>query len=91
MRVLSGSMKISFSAAGSFRSSSHWPVSRGTPAAGGDAASLAAAETAFAQESVAKGARTAFLDALSDDAIAFEPGPQNAKRAWQAKRSWMEL
>lgn len=87
MRVLSGSMKISFSAAGSLPFLvTLASFSAEVSAAGGDAASLAAAETAFAQESVAKGARTAFLDALSDDAIAFEPGPQNAKRAWQTKK-----
>jgi ketosteroid isomerase-like protein len=87
MRVLSGKMKISFSAAGSI------PFlvalagfSTEASAAGGNAASLAAAETAFAQESLAKGARTAFLNALSDDAIAFEPGPQNGKKAWRAKK-----
>ena len=87
MRVLSGKMKISFSAAGSIRLLVVLAAfSAQASVAGGNAASLAAAETAFAQESLAKGARTAFLDALADDAIAFEPGPQNGKKAWRAKR-----
>lgn len=51
----------------------------------GNAKSLAAAETGFAQEAREKGTRTAFLHFLSDDAIAFEPGPINAKKAWQTK------
>ncbi|MGI8432870.1 MAG: nuclear transport factor 2 family protein [Chthoniobacterales bacterium] len=58
----------------------------------GDASSLAAAENAFAQESVAHGMRTAFLHALSDDGIVFLPGPQNGKKAWTAaKESTAEL
>ncbi|MEO8440538.1 MAG: nuclear transport factor 2 family protein [Spartobacteria bacterium] len=52
---------------------------------GGTAESLAAAEKAFAQEAVEKGTRRAFLNALSDDAIVFEPGPQNGKKVWEAK------
>ncbi|MEO5717053.1 MAG: nuclear transport factor 2 family protein [Chthoniobacterales bacterium] len=51
----------------------------------GNAKSLAAAEMAFAQESLDHGTRAAFLHALSDEAIAFESGPTNAKKAWQAK------
>ncbi len=51
----------------------------------GDSKSLAAAETAFAQEALAKGMRAAFLQALSDDGILFLPGPQNGKKAWVAK------
>ena len=51
----------------------------------GNAKTLAAAEQAFAQESRDKGNRSAFLHALSDDAIVFEPGPTNAKKWWQAK------
>jgi hypothetical protein len=46
---------------------------------------LAAPETAFAQESVEKGMRSAFLHALSDESIVFLPGPQNGKKAWEAK------
>jgi len=46
----------------------------------GSAKSLAAAETAFAQESVEKGMRSAFLHVLSDDSIVFLPGPQNGER-----------
>jgi ketosteroid isomerase-like protein len=51
----------------------------------GHSRSLAAAETAFAQESLEKGIRTAFLDVLSDDGIVFQPGPQNGKKAFEAK------
>ncbi len=51
----------------------------------GNAKSLAAAETAFAQESLDKGMRSAFLHALSADAIVFQPGPLNGKKAWEAK------
>ena len=51
----------------------------------GSAKSLAAAETAFAQESVEKGMRRAFLQVLSDDSIVFLPGPQNGKKAWESK------
>ncbi len=51
----------------------------------GNAKSLAAAETAFAQEALAKGTRTAFLHALSDNSTVFLPGPLNGKKAWEAK------
>ncbi len=51
----------------------------------GNAKSLAAAETAFARESVEKGTRAAFLHALSDEGILFQPGPQNGKKSWEAK------
>ncbi len=51
----------------------------------GNAKSLAAAERAFAQEALNKGTRGAFLDVLSDDAITFQPGPTDAKKAWTAK------
>ena len=51
----------------------------------GNAKTLAAAEQAFAQEAREKGTRGAFLHALSDDAIVFEPGPTNAKKFWAAK------
>ena len=51
----------------------------------GSAKSLAAAETAFAQESVEKGMRSAFLHVLSDDSIVFLPGPQSGKKAWESK------
>lgn len=46
------------------------------------------AEKAFARESVEKGMRTAFLDALSDDGVVFDPGSgtQNGKEVWQAKK-----
>lgn len=42
------------------------------PDRGGTAESLTTAEKAFARESVEKGMRTAFLDALSDDGMVFE-------------------
>lgn len=51
----------------------------------GNAKSLAAAESAFAQESLEKGTRTAFLHALCDDGLVFLPEPQNGKKAWEAK------
>ena len=55
---------------------------------GGTAESLATAEKAFARESVEKGMRTAFLNALSDEGVVFEPGPgaQNGKKTWEAKK-----
>jgi ketosteroid isomerase-like protein len=55
---------------------------------GGTAESLATAEKAFARESVEKGMRTAFLNALSDEGVVFEPGPgaQNGKKTWAAKK-----
>lgn len=58
------------------------------PDGGGTAESLATAEKAFARESAEKGKRTAFLDALSDDGVVFDPGSgaQNGKAAWQAKK-----
>ena len=57
------------------------------PEGGGTAESLAAAEQAFAHESVEKGMRTAFLNALSDDGVVFDPGPggHNGKKVWQSK------
>jgi ketosteroid isomerase-like protein len=54
-------------------------------ALGGDADSLAAAEKAFAREAREKGMRAAFLNVLAEDAVVFEPGPQNGRSAWQAK------
>ena len=57
----------------------------------GSAKSLAAAETAFAQESVEKGMRSAFLQVLSDDSIVFLPGPQNGKKAWESKPASEEV
>ncbi len=51
----------------------------------GNAKSLAAAEKAFAQESLDKGMRSAFLHALSEDSIVFLPGPLNGRKAWEAK------
>lgn len=51
----------------------------------GNAKSLAAAETAFAAEALAKGTRTAFLHALSKESTAFLPGPVNGLQGWGAK------
>ena len=61
------------------------PLFAKDPATTGNARSLAAAEAAFAQESVEKGMRSAFLHALADDSIVFLPGPQDGKKAWEAK------
>lgn len=57
------------------------------PVTGGNARSLAAAESAFAREALAKGTRRAFLDALSDDGIVFQPGPQNGRKVWEARKA----
>jgi ketosteroid isomerase-like protein len=57
-----------------------------TPASDPNARSLAAAETAFAHESETSGMRTAFLHALSEDGIVFQPEPQNGRKAWEAKK-----
>lgn len=56
--------------------------------AGEDAAlgALVQAERSFAQTSVAKGMREAFLSFLADDALIFRPGPVNAKEAWLARK-----
>jgi ketosteroid isomerase-like protein len=56
------------------------------PATDENARSLAAAESAFAGESVAKGMRTAFLNVLADDSIVFQPGPQNGRKVWEAAK-----
>jgi ketosteroid isomerase-like protein len=56
------------------------------PATDANARSLATAETAFAHESESKGMRTAFLHALSDDGIVFQPDPENGRKAWEAKK-----
>jgi hypothetical protein len=63
-------------------------VIRGGAGWGGTAESLTTAEKAFARESVEKGMRTAFLDALSDDGMVFDPGSgvQYGKEVWQAKK-----
>ena len=46
---------------------------------------LAVEETAFAQEALEKGMRSAFLEVLAPDAIVFDPGPKNGRKAWEAK------
>ena len=56
------------------------------PATNPNARSLAAAETALAHESETSGMRTAFLHALSDDGIVFQPDPQNGRKAWESKK-----
>ena len=45
--------------------------------------SLVAAEKNFAQMSVEKNIRDAFLANLADDAIMFDPGPVNGKQLYQ--------
>ncbi len=86
MQLLSNDVKtFSFSAGALFLLCSTTSLFAEEAAKDGNAKSLAAAETAFAQEAREKGTRTAFLHVLSDEAIAFEPGPTNAKKAWQAK------
>lgn len=87
MRVLSRPMKFTFRAlivAALFCTANVMLAQNQQPAA--EARSLAAAETAFAHESVEKGMRAAFLDALSDDGIVFQPGPLNGKKAWLAEK-----
>jgi ketosteroid isomerase-like protein len=58
-----------------------WPL----VAAAGDYDDLVAAEKAFAADSVARGAREAFLAALGDGGVVFEPGPVSGKAMWQAR------
>ncbi len=50
-----------------------------------DARSLARAEAAFAAQSAADGMKAAFMDAMSDDATLFRPGPVNG-RQWMGQR-----
>ena len=47
--------------------------------------SVVAAEKAFAQMSMEKGTRDAFLANLADDAIVFEPGPVNGKKLYRKR------
>ncbi len=86
MQLLSKQVKFSSCAAGLilffFSAASLFAEDRATT---GSAKSLAAAETAFAQESVEKGMRSAFLQVLSDDSIVFLPGPQNGKKASESQ------
>jgi ketosteroid isomerase-like protein len=86
MQLLSGQVKLSSCNAGPILFLlAAVPIFAEKPATTGNARSLASAETAFAQESVEKGMRSAFLHALSDESIVFLPGPQNGKKAWEAK------
>jgi len=48
------------------------------------AAQIAAAERAFAAQSVAEGMNTAFAAHLADDAVVFQPLPRSGARAWHA-------
>ena len=53
--------------------------------------SLVEAERAFADDSVARGMRPAFLEALAPDAVLFRAGPVNGVRLWQARRESPEV
>jgi ketosteroid isomerase-like protein len=55
------------------------------PGDDGNARSLARAESAFSDAAKTTGVKAAFLDAMSDDAILFRPGPVNGK-AFTAKQ-----
>lgn len=86
MQLLSNEVKLSFCAPSPIllfflaaALSAHGAPRKGT------AKSLAAAETAFAQEALEKGIRSAFLNVLSDDGIVFLSGPQNGKKAFETK------
>ncbi len=61
-------------------------------AARADAAreSLAAAERAFARDSVERGMRAAFLEHFADDGINFSPGPGNTKERFRARPEAIE-
>ena len=86
MQLLSSAVKLPSCAAGStFLLCTVLSLAAEDSATAGNAKSLAEAETAFAQESLEKGMRSAFLHALSADGIVFEPGPQNGKKVWEAK------
>jgi ketosteroid isomerase-like protein len=92
MQLLSGRMKIPLCAASAILSFLTVPgFSAETFASARNAKSLAAAETAFARESLDQGMRTAFLNVLSNDSILFQPGPQNGRKAWQAKKNSGEI
>lgn len=84
MGLLSSEVKLSLCTVGLVLCAAA-PLSANDPPIAGNAKSLAATETAFAQESLDVGLRSAFLHALSDDGIIFKPGPQNGKKAWEAK------
>jgi ketosteroid isomerase-like protein len=87
MQFLSSQVKFPFSIAATLLSLCAATASFAeVPATDGNARSLAAAESAFAQEALAKGTRSAFLDALSDDGVVFQPGPQNGRKAWEARK-----
>src|SRR5437867_1739257 len=86
MQLLSDAMKFLSCAAAALALCSTTIVRAETVPPEENARSLAAAETAFAEESVARGMRTAFLHVLSDDAIMLGPDPQNARKLWEAKK-----
>lgn len=47
---------------------------------------MVAAERAFAADASARGTREAFLGALADDALVFQPGPTSGQRAWASRK-----
>ncbi|MGH8714489.1 MAG: DUF4440 domain-containing protein [Casimicrobiaceae bacterium] len=52
--------------------------------------SLAAAERAFARDSVERGMRAAFLEHFADDGINFSPGPGNTKERFRVRPEAIE-
>ena len=48
---------------------------------------LVLAEKAFAADAVARNTRDAFLAALADDAVMFQPDPTSGKRLWEARKA----
>jgi len=53
--------------------------------AASDFEDMVAAEKAFAADASVRTTREAFLTALTDDAVMFDPGPANGKRVWEAR------
>jgi ketosteroid isomerase-like protein len=47
---------------------------------------MVAAERAFAADAAARSTRDAFLAALADDALVFQPGPTSGQRNWTARK-----
>ena len=48
---------------------------------------IVAAERAFAADAGARGTREAFLAALADDSLVFQPGPTSGQRTWTARQA----
>ncbi|MGH8852405.1 MAG: DUF4440 domain-containing protein [Casimicrobiaceae bacterium] len=64
---------------------------RETPSAAAPAReALAAAERAFARDSVERGMRAAFLDHFAEDGINFSPGPGNTRERFRARPEAVE-